>query len=135
MIAVRQPCRLKLSASGLDIGWESIDFLTTYDKKRMIDPLGAENGPAYQTLGHLDALPAGTRLGELAVSGAAGQLRLRNAFATGLQESDLIPEVRDLPEFMRQEEFVRRFGGTGQPRYQAMVQRIEKRLAALPLYR
>ncbi len=72
MIAVRQPCRLKLSASGLDIGWESIDFLTTYDKKRMIDPLGAENGPAYQTLGHLDALPAGTRLGEFEIQGLLG---------------------------------------------------------------
>lgn len=78
---------------------------------------------------------AGTRLGALAVSGAAGQSRLRKAVVAGLQENDLIPEVRDLPEFMRQDEFVRRFGGVGQPRYQAMVQRIEQRLAALPLYR
>jgi len=78
---------------------------------------------------------AGTRLGALAVSGATGQSRLRKAVATGLQESDLIPEVRDLPEFMRQDAFERRFGGVGQPRYQAMVQRIEQRLAALPLYR
>jgi hypothetical protein len=30
---------------------------------------------------------------------------------------------------------VRRFGGVGQPRYQAMVQQIEQRVAALPLYR
>jgi len=78
---------------------------------------------------------AGTLLGALAVSDAAGQTRLRKAVTTGLKESDLIPEVRDLPEFMRQDEFVRRFGGVGQPRYQAMVQRIEQRLAALPLYR
>ncbi len=78
---------------------------------------------------------AGTRLGALAVSDATGQLRLRKAVAAGLQENDLMPEVRDLPEFMRQDEFVRRFGGVGQPRYQAMVQRIEQRLAALALYR
>ena len=43
--------------------------------------------------------------------------------------------MRDLPEFMAQAEFVRRFGGVGQPRYQAMVDRIEQRIAALPLYR
>ncbi len=78
---------------------------------------------------------AGTRMGKLAVSDAGGPSRLRKALAAGLQESDLIPEVRDLPEFMRQDEFVRRFGGVGQPQYQAMVQRIEQRLAALPLYR
>ncbi len=78
---------------------------------------------------------AGTRLGALAVSDAAGQSRLRKALAAGIQENDLIPEVRDLPEFMRQDEFVRRFGGVGQPRYQAMVLRIEQRLGALPIYR
>ncbi len=78
---------------------------------------------------------AGTRLGALAVSDAPGQSRLRKALTAGLQENDLIPELRDLPEFMRQDEFVRRFGGVGQPRYQAMVQRIEQGLDALPLYR
>lgn len=78
---------------------------------------------------------AGTRLGALAVTGGAGQSRLRKAVLAGLQENDLIPDVRDLPEFMREDEFVRRFGGVGQPRYQAMVQRIEQRLAALALYR
>ncbi len=83
----------------------------------------------------LTADRAGTRLGALAVSDEAGQLRLRKAVAAGLQQKDLIPEVRDLPEFMRQDEFVRRFGGVGQPRYLAMVQQIEQRLAALPLYR
>ncbi len=38
----------------------------------MIDPLGAETGPAYQTLGHVDALPAGTRLGEFEIQGLLG---------------------------------------------------------------
>ena len=38
----------------------------------MIDPQGAETGPAYQTLGHIDALPAGTRLGEFEVQGLLG---------------------------------------------------------------
>ena len=38
----------------------------------MIDPQGAETGPAYQTLGHVDALPAGTMLGEFEVQGLLG---------------------------------------------------------------
>ena len=38
----------------------------------MIEPQGAETGPAYQTLGHIDALPAGTMLGEFEVQGLLG---------------------------------------------------------------
>ncbi|OYT92791.1 MAG: serine/threonine protein kinase [Burkholderiales bacterium PBB3] len=38
----------------------------------MIDPQGAETGPAYQTLGHVDALPAGTMLGEFEIQGLLG---------------------------------------------------------------
>jgi non-specific serine/threonine protein kinase len=38
----------------------------------MIDPQGAETGPAYQTLGHIDALPAGTMLGEFEIQGLLG---------------------------------------------------------------
>ena len=38
----------------------------------MIDLLGAETGPAYQTLGHIDALPAGTMLGEFELQGLLG---------------------------------------------------------------
>ena len=38
----------------------------------MIDPQGAETGPAYQTLGHVDALPAGTMLGEFELQGLVG---------------------------------------------------------------
>lgn len=40
--------------------------------KPMIDPQGAETGPAYQTLGHVDALPAGTVLGEFEIQGLLG---------------------------------------------------------------
>ena len=38
----------------------------------MIDPQGAASGPAYQTLGHIDALPAGTMLGEFELQGLLG---------------------------------------------------------------
>ena len=38
----------------------------------MIDPQGAESGATYQMLGHVDALPAGTMLGEFEIQGLLG---------------------------------------------------------------
>ncbi len=78
---------------------------------------------------------AGTRFGELAVSGMPAFGRIERAAANGLRESDLIPDVRDLPEFLPEAEFQRRYGGVGAPPYRAMMARIEERIAALPLYR
>ena len=46
-----------------------------------------------------------------------------------------MPEVADLPEYMPEAEFKRRFGGVGAPPYQRMMQDIERRVAACPLYR
>jgi len=75
---------------------------------------------------------AGTLFGELATGSPA---RLQEAVARGLSEADIIPVVADLPESMTAAQFAERFGAIGAPRYQAMMQRIESRLAALPLYR
>ena len=69
------------------------------------------------------------------MAGGAGSARLQQLLARGLQESDLLPDVRDLPEFLTEAEFKRRFGGIGQPPYLKMVGEIERRIAALPLYR
>ena len=78
---------------------------------------------------------AGTRFGELATTPSTGIQRLQQMLARGLQEADLLPDVRDLPEFMAEAEFQRRFGGIGQPAYLEMIGEIERRIAALPLYR
>lgn len=78
---------------------------------------------------------AGTRFGELAVSGSAGLDHIGRTAAAGMQEFDLMPEVSDLPESLSHAEFLRRFGGVDQPRYREMMAQIERRIAALPLYR
>lgn len=78
---------------------------------------------------------AGTRFGELATSRATDIERLYRAATGGLREADLVPDVRDLPEFMTEAEFKRRFGGVGQPPYVKMLAEIERRIASLPLYR
>lgn len=75
---------------------------------------------------------AGTRFGELAV-GRPQQLQA--LMAGGVQETDFMPEVADLPEFMSEADFKRRFGGVGQPAYTTMMAEIERRVVALRVMR
>ena len=78
---------------------------------------------------------AGTRFGELATRDDAGAARLYRKAGAGFAESELLPEWKDLPEYMPEAEFKRRFGGIGQPAYIRMMADIERRIASLPLYR
>jgi len=81
---------------------------------------------------------AGTRFGERAVK---DPLRLQDDLAQlekqsrGLKDGDLLPRTDDLPEFMAEAEFLRRFGGVGAPGYNTMLMDIDRRIAALPLLR
>jgi len=79
----------------------------------------------------LAANRAGVKLGERATSEAAAQVQQRLAAAR--HDADLLPDFRDLPEFMPQAEFDRRFGPIGSSRYQRLIDRIDARLAAHPL--
>jgi len=78
---------------------------------------------------------AGTRFGELATASEASARALQTRVAAGLTDRDVIPETRDLPEFLPEAEFQRRFGGIGAPAYREMMDDIERRVAALPLFR
>ena len=73
---------------------------------------------------------AGTRFGRRLVGDAA---ELQQRLAAGVQEGELLPPVDDLPEFMPEREFLRRFGGVGAPAYREMMASIEARLDRLPL--
>jgi hypothetical protein len=53
----------------------------------------------------------------------------------GVREADILPRVSDLPEFMPEAEFKRRYGGIGGSAYKSMMADIERRVSALPLYR
>ncbi|MBT9590578.1 MAG: hypothetical protein IV089_06675 [Thiobacillus sp.] len=79
----------------------------------------------------LAANHAGVRLGELATGKSA--VRIQQKLATARSDADLLPDFRDLPEFMPQAEFERRFGPVGSPRYQEIIDRIDSRLATHPL--
>ncbi|OYW32325.1 MAG: hypothetical protein B7Z51_03490, partial [Methyloversatilis sp. 12-65-5] len=74
---------------------------------------------------------AGTRLGEQI---AAGRGHIAQRFAAGLAVDAVLPPIDGLPEFMPEDEFLRRFGGVDAPAYQAVIEDIEARLAKLALY-
>lgn len=76
---------------------------------------------------------AGTVFGQRATGD--GWTALQHRVAAGVSESDLMPDVSGLPSFMPEAEFQRRFGGVGAPPYLAMMQEIERRVAACALYR
>ena len=77
---------------------------------------------------------AGTRFGELATSDPTGASRAQRLGASALAAVVIFPQVADLPEFMSEPEFKRRYGGTGGAEYKRMMSEIERRVAALPAY-
>ena len=79
----------------------------------------------------LAANRAGVRLAELARGENA--VRVQQRLSAARSDADLLPDFRNLPEFMRQAEFDRRFGPVGSPRYQKVIQQIDTRLAQHPL--
>ncbi|MHB1214824.1 MAG: hypothetical protein ACYCY9_07525 [Thiobacillus sp.] len=74
---------------------------------------------------------AGVKLGERAIGGSAA--RVQQQLAAARSNADLLPDFSDLPEFMPQAEFDRRFGPVGSARYLKVIERIDARLAAHPL--
>lgn len=74
---------------------------------------------------------AGARLGERLIGPAAASIR--HQLATPRNDSELMPDFSDLPEFMPAPEFARRFGRVGGERYWAVIREIDRRLNAHPL--
>jgi len=78
---------------------------------------------------------AGTKLGEMAsVSVESGQLVLARIGPT-FTEDDMMPSIDGLPEGLTQAQFSRLFGGVAAPAYKDMVAEIDRRVAALTVFR
>ena len=75
---------------------------------------------------------AGTRFGEMLLQEPA---RMQERLARGVTDTDLVPPAQDLPEYLGEAEFLRRFGGVGAPAYNALLAEIDRRIEALPLLR
>ncbi|MGY6276969.1 hypothetical protein [Methylomonas sp. MgM2] len=77
---------------------------------------------------------AGRRMGELAVKTDAAARRIQRQLAIA-KESDFMPATADLPEFMPEAEFRRRFGGLQGAKYRQMMIDIDRRIAELAINR
>ena len=60
---------------------------------------------------------------------------LQGAAAGRLGAAAILPDVKDLPEFMQEAELKRRYGGIGGAEYRKMMAEIERRVAALAVFR
>jgi hypothetical protein len=78
---------------------------------------------------------AGTKFGEKAVSNEDSAKELQRQLALGVEDRDLMPKWKDLPEFLSEAEFKRRFKEVDSPAYRAMMQKIEQRVADLRVLR
>ena len=78
---------------------------------------------------------AGTVFGQHATRSTSAARAVQARVGTGIVEADIMPRSGDLPEGLQEAEFKRRFGGVGAPPYARMITEIERRVAALALYR
>lgn len=92
----------------------------------------ARRGGSGFSFNDLAADRAGTRLGELATREPR---RLQAFMAESRAESDFMPVVSDLPEFLPNAEFVALYGGVEGDGYRRMLADIEARIDALALWR
>jgi len=94
----------------------------------------AEGGSGF-SFSDLAADRAGSHLGEASTRSRKAALHMQKRLAGVRDAKVFLPAIRDLPEFMNQAEFQRRFGGVGQPAYQRMLEQIEARVAGVVLYK
>ena len=74
-------------------------------------------------------------MGEQAAANAEAAVKLQQRVSAGIHEKDIMPATKDLPEFMPEAEFQKRYGGIDAPAYKRVMTDIERRVAALALYR
>jgi uncharacterized protein YfiM (DUF2279 family) len=82
----------------------------------------------------LTADRAGTAFGRVATESLDSARQLQSRVRASLPEDHLIPAIDGLPENLSQGEFTRRYRGAGAPAYEELLEEIDRRIAALPLF-
>lgn len=77
---------------------------------------------------------AGSRFGQLATASAESARRLQKIMAETSSYTDLIPDPQGLDEHMDENSFKTRYNSIDSPAYKQVIQQINDRIAALPLY-
>lgn len=93
----------------------------------------AQGGSGF-SFNDLAADRAGAYFGQFCTQSGRSARHVQATLAQTREATLFFPVVKDLPEFLPQVEFQRRFGGVGQPAYQRMIEKIDARISALPLY-
>ncbi len=98
--------------------------------KEIYDTRGKDYGLSFSDIA---ANRAGVRLAEQLLNPASAA-RAQAVLARAEQEAAFFLKVSDLPDEMPQREFERRFGSVDDPRYHAMLKKIDERLDRLPAF-
>lgn len=114
----------------LMVGGRVADTVGLY--KEMMDASKADGGSGF-SFNDLALNRAGIRLGQRARQDAIGLQQRLGGDEALVSDDDFIPKVDDLPEFLGREEFVHRYGGLKDGRFQRQMADIEDRVSALPV--
>jgi hypothetical protein len=114
----------------LMVGGRVADTVGLY--KEMMDASKADGGSGF-SFNDLALNRAGIRLGQRARQDAMGLQQRLGGDEALVSDDDFIPKVDDLPEFLGRDEFVHRYGGLKDGRFQRQMQDIEDRVSALPV--
>lgn len=77
---------------------------------------------------------AGTRFGALATGSRSKATWVQQSITSGIDDSQLLPPISDLPEHLDGNAFRRQFGEVGSPKYQRIMNEIDRRLDRLAFY-
>lgn len=77
---------------------------------------------------------AGIRFGQLAIASPQQARKLQENMAEIKDYSAVLPNIEGLPEHMDEETFKQNYGGVESAAYKDMIQLIDQRIAALPVY-
>lgn len=115
--------------TALALGSRVADTIGLY--KEMMDANKADGGSGF-SFNDLALNRAGIRLGQRARQDPVGlQFRL-GGDAPLTRDDDFVPNVDDLPEFLDRPQFMARFGGLKDRRFEAVMQDVDKRVSGLP---
>lgn len=94
----------------------------------------AQNGSGFSFI-DLMADRAGSRFGQLAIASNPKARELQKIMSTTKDYGSIIPNPLGLPEQMDEQAFKLKFDQIGSPAYRQLIEQIDSRIAALPLYR
>ena len=93
------------------------------------------DGPSGFSFTDIAADRAGVRFAEVATRSESSARKLQAALADGATEAEFFPKVGDLPEGLSESQFKSDYGDLDTPKYNAMVDKIDARIASVPLYK